>query len=555
MRGVCVFLITVGRSTPGSRRFTDSSKRSNQSEDLVEMDFGTSPGMGRSPSGSLGSAESLNRSRTGSVGNSAGGGVGNKMFWSPKVEQINEQELNLLQSPSSKFIQQRITFENTTLPSSNVVKKSNLIGVGVGGNDDYAPMETTTTTTAKDSSCSSSSADYSLMGGATPTFVMNDYVSMDTGSSKSDYVIMNSRQKFNAARQSSENNNYNNRTGQDLETSSGYSSTGDCSTVAETVAGAQIQQQQQQKSASSPSAAAYSTTSPKILVGQQPTYRFHDVQGEEELMRRLARVEMSSPKHSPPSDSAETYVNLNFGAKNEERCSAETAIYENMNLKSAPPVVKSTAFNLTVQQPNTAVKRSHSLNDRGGDSSSGHQRKLSENQPPALKIVPAAGADEKHQDKLQHSPKSPKSRSPIMKVFSSFGKGQVKIAKPSSKEDSSASASSNTPVASPLPQRLRPTVVGAPTVTLSSSSIPSSSTSPIHIEYASLDLNSSSSGKTTASPKVSSGGGVGVGGNGLAASASPIPQIYTSDEKEEAVLYAQIDVTKSEGLKKAVRQC
>lgn len=540
----------------------------------MEMDFGTSPGMGRSPSGSLGSSESLTRSRTGSLGNS---GLNNKMFWSPKVEQINE-DLNLLQhqhqSPSAKFIQQRLLMEQHSTTPNQISASASTDAARKQQQQqsaDYMMMG------AKDSS------DYSLMtmgGGVgnvrlghdpTPTVVGGgDYVSMDTGS-KNDYVIMNSRQKFLTRPSDGSLRSAAIGVGQDVETSSGYSSTGDCSIVAETMTSSSSSGGASQKPLSSTSIASSPSnyvTSPKIgIVGAgvvQPSCRLHDVQGEEELMRRLARVEMTSPKHSPPAAlPTETYVNLNFVDKSDVH-SAE-AIYENMNLQS--PVLltptKSAVANLTVQDRHApssssstlSVKRSHSLTQRS-ESPTNHARKFSENQP-GLVIVPA--------DQQQQAPKSPKARSPTFRFFSSFGRGPVKGPKhpassQSGSKDDSSSACVNTPIASPLPQRCLITTTPPPghSSTSTSSPIPAGPPSASsHIEYASLDLNAPQNvqaGRTNSSPKV-------IGGNNGIASATatnnvPIPQIFTtSDEKDEAVIYSQIDVNKSEGLKKAVRQC
>lgn len=81
------------------------------------MEFGRSS-IGRSPSGSLGSSESISRSRASSLGgggagaaganNSAAAGGTSAMFgrqpWSPRVEQITEDNF-LTHSPSGKLIQ------------------------------------------------------------------------------------------------------------------------------------------------------------------------------------------------------------------------------------------------------------------------------------------------------------------------------------------------------------------------------------------------------------------------------------------------------------------
>ncbi|KAL1282971.1 Insulin receptor substrate 2-A [Trichinella pseudospiralis] len=75
------------------------SKFSSGSEDLVEIDFGAFP-YGRSNSGSFGSGDSLNRSRASSAGTASI----YRQSWSPKIEQISEQEL----SPSAKLIQDLI---------------------------------------------------------------------------------------------------------------------------------------------------------------------------------------------------------------------------------------------------------------------------------------------------------------------------------------------------------------------------------------------------------------------------------------------------------------
>ncbi|KRY43306.1 Insulin receptor substrate 2-B [Trichinella spiralis] len=74
-------------------------KSASGSEDLVEIDFGAFP-YGRSNSGSFGSGDSLNRSRASSAGTASI----YRQSWSPKIEQISEQEL----SPSAKLIQDLI---------------------------------------------------------------------------------------------------------------------------------------------------------------------------------------------------------------------------------------------------------------------------------------------------------------------------------------------------------------------------------------------------------------------------------------------------------------
>ncbi|KHJ46170.1 hypothetical protein D918_03834 [Trichuris suis] len=106
------------RCQPRARLF--DSKFSSCSEDLVEIDFRTaSSSFGQSQSGSLGSTDSLGRSRANSMGTS------NMMFkqtWLPKVEQITEQELT---TPSARLVQDLFDHERS-IPSDTVA--------------DYVPM-------------------------------------------------------------------------------------------------------------------------------------------------------------------------------------------------------------------------------------------------------------------------------------------------------------------------------------------------------------------------------------------------------------------------------
>ncbi|CDW54281.1 insulin receptor substrate 1 [Trichuris trichiura] len=105
------------RCQPRTRLF--DSKFSSCSEDLVEIDFRTaSSSFGQSQSGSLGSTDSLGRSRANSMG------TNNMIFkqtWLPKVEQITEQEL----TPSVRLVQDLFDHERN-IPSDTVA--------------DYVPM-------------------------------------------------------------------------------------------------------------------------------------------------------------------------------------------------------------------------------------------------------------------------------------------------------------------------------------------------------------------------------------------------------------------------------
>ncbi|KFD58995.1 hypothetical protein M514_00158 [Trichuris suis] len=130
------------RCQPRARLF--DSKFSSCSEDLVEIDFRTaSSSFGQSQSGSLGSTDSLGRSRANSMGTS------NMMFkqtWLPKVEQITEQELT---TPSARLVQDLFDHERS-IPSDTVA--------------DYVPMSPCAESVAPDSPFSnqepSRSSDY-----------------------------------------------------------------------------------------------------------------------------------------------------------------------------------------------------------------------------------------------------------------------------------------------------------------------------------------------------------------------------------------------------------
>ncbi|KRZ12500.1 Insulin receptor substrate 2-B [Trichinella zimbabwensis] len=102
------------------------SKFSSGSEDLVEIDFGAFP-YGRSNSGSFGSGDSLNRSRASSAGTASI----YRQSWSPKIEQISEQEL----SPSAKLIQDLI-FTRRCRPSLELSCKASTSMFGSADGDD-----------------------------------------------------------------------------------------------------------------------------------------------------------------------------------------------------------------------------------------------------------------------------------------------------------------------------------------------------------------------------------------------------------------------------------
>lgn len=247
-----------------------SSKRSTHSEDLVEIEFGPSPPVGGSLSGSLSSSESLFRSRTSSLSNAASG----RQSWSPKIEQITEQHHDT-RSPSAKLIQKLLC--DRRISDLRTPTSSDYVAMSV------APPTSTTASTSAES---------------------HFFASGDDHQRSSEYVIVNSRRRhpthFDCCNQrlvGSFDVHY-------MDTSSGYSSTGDCSEIGQhsfktNTAIAAVDDLKPFVVNPTSNAAA-----PKCFAGAgglvQPTRRLSDVQAEEEVMRRFAKVDMDSPKSLSP---------------------------------------------------------------------------------------------------------------------------------------------------------------------------------------------------------------------------------------------------------------